>query len=95
MYAATKSAADRITKIIATELGPEGIRVNAVAPGLTDTDMLGDRSRIPVDELVRATALGRIGQPEDIAKSVLWLASADSAWVTGQILQASGGALLS
>lgn len=94
-YAATKSGVDRISKILAAELGPNGIRVNAVAPGLTQTDMLANMPGEAVDQLVNeATALRRLGEPEDIARSIAWLASDSSGWVTGQVIQASGGLML-
>ncbi len=94
-YAATKSSVDRISKILAAELGPNGIRVNAVAPGLTQTDMLANMPGEAVDQLVNeSTALRRLGEPEDIARSITWLASDSSGWVTGQVIQASGGLML-
>lgn len=98
VYAATKSAGDRLTKVLANELGPLGIRVNTVAPGLTRTPMF-ERTMGPMPEavemMVAQTALRRVAEPEDVAKSVLWLLSEDSAWVTGQVIQASGGMMLS
>lgn len=94
-YGATKAGVDRLTKVLANELGPLGIRVNAVAPGLTRTDLLGATPQPVIDKLIdEATALRRLGEPEDIARSVLWLASGEAAWVTGQIVQASGDLLL-
>jgi len=95
-YAATKSAIDRMSKILAVEVGPTGVRVNVVAPGLTRTDMLNATPQEAVDKLVNeATALRRVGEPEDIAETITWLASEQSAWVTGQVIQSSGGLLLS
>lgn len=94
-YAATKSAIDRISKILANELGPVGIRVNAVAPGLTQTDMLSAMPEDAVAQLVNeATALRRIGKPEDIARSIVWLASDQAGWITGQVVQSSGGMMI-
>lgn len=99
-YAATKAGIDRVGKILANELGPAGIRVNTVAPGLTKTDMfnatmLSDGPNEEVDKLINeATALRRLGEPEDVARSILWLASENAGWVTGQIIQASGGLML-
>lgn len=99
-YAATKAGIDRVSKILANELGPSGIRVNTVAPGLTKTDMfnatmLSNGPNAEVDKLVNeATALRRLGEPEDVARSILWLASGNAGWVTGQIIQASGGLML-
>lgn len=95
-YAATKSAIDRITKILAVELGPLGIRVNAVSPGLTKTDMLAETPEAAITKLVNeATALRRLGTAEDIARTISWLASDEASWISGQIIQSSGGLLLS
>ncbi len=94
-YAATKAGIDRATKILAAEFGPSGVRVNAVAPGLTDTAMLSHTPKEVVDQLVQTqTALRRVGSPQDVADTVLWLLSDQAAWVTGQVIQASGGLLL-
>lgn len=94
-YAATKSGVDRLSKILANELGPLGIRVNVVSPGLTQTDMLSAMPDEAVAQMVdEATALRRLGQPEDIARTILWLASDQSNWVTGQIIQSSGGLMV-
>ena len=94
-YATTKSGVYRLSKILAAELGPSGIRVNVVAPGLTQTDMLSAMPDEAVGQLVNeATALRRVGEPEDIARSIVWLASEEAGWVTGQVVQASGGLLL-
>jgi 3-oxoacyl-[acyl-carrier protein] reductase len=92
-YALTKGAIDTLTRYLAAELGERGIRVNAIAPGAIDTDMASDflgtdESR----EMVRSTqALKRIGQTEDIARVAGFLAGPDSGWVTGQVIDASGG----
>ena len=98
VYSATKSAGDRITKVLANELGPLGIRVNSVAPGLTNTDMF-ERTMGPqpdaVEMMVAQTALRRLGDTAEVARAVLWLLSDDSAWITGQIVQSSGGLMLS
>jgi NAD(P)-dependent dehydrogenase (short-subunit alcohol dehydrogenase family) len=95
-YGASKAALHHATKILASELGPLGIRVNSVAPGLTRSDMtqpiFEDAARL--DAFIAQTALGRAGEPIDIAKVVAFLASADASWVTGQTLAASGGLLL-
>ena len=92
-YAATKGAIESFTKGLANEVGPEGIRVNAVAPGMTETDMTvgllatsGARERIAAMTPVR-----RIGTPSEIAEAVTWLISPDSSFVTGAVLTASGG----
>lgn len=95
-YAATKSGVDRLSKILAAELGPSGIRVNTVAPGLTQTDMLSVMPDEALTQLVNeGTALRRLGEPEDVAQSLVWLASDHAGWITGQVIQASGGLLLS
>lgn len=93
VYSASKSAVDTLTRIFAIELAPKKIRVNAVAPGMTQTEGFAamevpDAMR---DAMIAGIPMGRIGQPADIAQSVLFLASGDSAWVTGERLTASGG----
>jgi len=92
-YSSAKGAIIALTRAMAVELGPYGIRVNAVCPGPVLTDMLLDA--VPTqegrDELASFAPLGRIGKPEDIAAAVLYLASADSAWCTGQALSVDGG----
>ena len=93
VYSASKSAVDTLTRIFAVELAPKKIRVNAVAPGMTETE--GFAAMGMPDEMKDAMSasipLGRMGQPNDIAQSVLFLASDDSSWVTGERLTASGG----
>lgn len=91
VYAASKGAVHAMTGVLAQELGPLGININTVAPGVTATDRFkaGDQSRAP--EIIRRTALGRIGEPDDIAAVVAWLCGPDSAWVTGEVIRASGG----
>jgi meso-butanediol dehydrogenase / (S,S)-butanediol dehydrogenase / diacetyl reductase len=93
-YSGSKAAVDRITAALAVELGPQGIRVNSVAPGLTQTEMLNDAPEEMIQGMVAQTPLGRIGQVDDIAKAVLFMASDDASWITGQVLQASGGLML-
>ena len=93
-YAGSKAAIERITSALAVELGPQGIRVNAVAPGVTKTDMSDAVPQQMIEGMVAQTPLGRIGQPEDIARAVAFLASDDASWVTGQLLQSSGGLML-
>ncbi|HWL85695.1 MAG TPA: glucose 1-dehydrogenase [Polyangiaceae bacterium] len=91
---ASKTAVAAITKILASELGPRKIRVNAVAPGATDTEglrKLGIGTAI-VDHVVSSTPMGRMGTTEDVAPVVAFLASEDGIWVTGNHILASGGA---
>ena len=89
-YSATKAAVDSITRTLAAELGPKGIAVNAVAPGTTETDMLPSDAEF-IAQFVADTPLGRLGKPDDIAGVVAFLASKDADWVTGQVIDASGG----
>lgn len=91
-YAASKGAIEQLTRIAAVELGARGITVNAVCPGATDTDLLrGTNPESVLDQISALTALGRLGQPADIADVVGMLASHDGRWLTGQILPATGG----
>jgi 3-oxoacyl-[acyl-carrier protein] reductase len=94
IYSGTKGAVDSITRGLAAELGARRIRVNAIAPGGVDTE--GTRSAGVVGSefektMVASTPLGRFGRPDDIARVALFLASDDSAWLTGERLTASGG----
>ena len=92
VYSATKAAVEALTKALARELGPRGIRVNAVAPGWILTER--HAAEIPPDTqsyVVEHTALGRLGTPADIAAVVAFLASPDAAWITGEIVGATGG----
>ena len=92
VYAPTKAALDVLTRNLALELGPRGITVNSVMPGATATDMnRGARDPDTAREVARTIALGRVGQPEDVASVVAFLASPEGGWVTGQRLDASGG----
>lgn len=95
VYSATKAAVDAVTKSLARELGRRNIRVNAVNPGLVETEGTHAAGIIESDfrrESESQTPLGRIGQPGDIAPVVSFLASEDAAWITGQTLLVSGGA---
>jgi 3-oxoacyl-[acyl-carrier protein] reductase len=94
VYSATKGAVDAVTSSLAKELGPRKIRVNAVNPGLIETEGTHAASVIGSDmesSVLAQTPLGRIGQPDDIARVVVFLASDDSRWITGEHLNASGG----
>ncbi len=94
VYTATKGAIDVMTRVLAAELGPKGIRVNVLAPGSTRTDMNSEKSGKTKEEEkqeMAVTALRRIGEPEDIADAASFLASDDARWVTGTWLDVSGG----
>ena len=92
-YAATKGAAISFTKSLARELGPMGIRVNAVAAGLIETDMTAGLKQDQVERIVKSSALGRIGQPDEVADAIAFLASSKAAYITGQCLVVDGGIL--
>ena len=88
-YSATKGAVIALTKALAKELGPSGIRVNCIAPGVILTDMCADLTQETLDALAEESPVGRNGKPEDVANAMLWLATAD--FVTGQIIPVNGG----
>ncbi len=94
VYSATKAAVDAVTRSLAKELGPRRIRVNSINPGMVETEgthaggILASEMRKQTEAM---TPLGRIGQPQDIAPAVVFLASPDSAWITGETLYISGG----
>jgi len=94
LYSGTKGAVDSITRSLAKELGPRGIRVNAINPGMVETE--GTHSAGIADSEMRKqvealTPLGRIGKPQDIAGAAVFLASSDSSWITGEMIVISGG----
>lgn len=91
VYAGSKAALVGITKSLAKELGPQNIRVNAIAPGLIDTDLVAGVAPEKLAERQAAIALGRIGRPEEVANAALFLASDLGAYVTGQVLGVDGG----
>ncbi|HEY4355710.1 MAG TPA: glucose 1-dehydrogenase [Acidobacteriaceae bacterium] len=94
IYSSTKGAVDAITRVLAKELGPKNIRVNAVNPGLTATEGVQTAGIIGSDfetNEVAKTPLGRLGRPDDIGDVVAFVASDDARWVTGALLQAGGG----
>ena len=93
-YSAAKAGIIGLTKALAKEVGPSGIRVNCVAPGVIRTDMLGSLSQEALEELAAETPLGRLGTPEEIADSVFFLSSEGAAFITGQVLAPNGGIVI-
>lgn len=93
-YAASKAGLLGITKSLAKELASRSIRVNAIAPGFVETDMTADLSDELRGRAIEAIPLGRMGNPQDIAKAVAFLASADAAYITGQTLIVDGGMVM-
>ena len=91
-YPASKFAVNGLTKSLARELGPDHIRVNAVAPGIINTDMVAALPDAMIKPLIATIPLGRIGEPEDIANAFLFLASDMASYVTGEILSVDGAA---
>lgn len=95
-YCAAKAGLSMLTQVAALEFGPRGIRVNAVSPGFVETPLTEGSSLIPglVEDYVDNTALGRAGQPEEIADAVVFLCSSKAGWLTGEVLDLNGGAHL-
>jgi 3-oxoacyl-[acyl-carrier protein] reductase len=94
VYSGTKGAVDAVTRVLAAELGSRKIRVNVIAPGGVETEGLHTLGVLGTDfekKMIAETPLGRIGQPDDIARVAVFLASDQSAWLTGQRIAASGG----
>ncbi len=94
IYSATKGAVDAITRVLAKELGPQAVRVNAISPGLVNTEGTQSAGIIGSDfekGAVAGTSLGRTGQVDDIASVAVFLASSDAKWVTGEVISVSGG----
>src|SRR6266705_1857715 len=94
VYSATKAAVDAMTKSLAKELGPRKIRLNTINPGMVETEGLHSAGMVESDfrkQIEAQTPLGRIGQPDDIAPAVVFLASPDSSWLTGESLYITGG----
>jgi 3-oxoacyl-[acyl-carrier protein] reductase len=94
IYAGSKSAIEQFTRSLSRELGPRGITVNSVIPGLTDTDMISDYPQAVREAVAKNTTLGRLGKPQDIADVVAFLASDAGRWITGQQVVANGGSNL-
>lgn len=90
-YSASKAAVIGLTKSLAKELGPSGIRVNCISPGCISTDMMGCFSQSELNALIDNTPLGTLGTPQDIAEMVRFLASDKCRFVTGQVIGANGG----
>lgn len=90
-YSAAKAGVIGLTRALAKELGPSHVRVNCVAPGVIDTEMNGHLSPEDLDTLGEETPLGRIGTPEEAARAIVFLASEESSFITGQVLGVDGG----
>ena len=92
VYAGTKAAVEAMTSVLAKELRGRNITVNAIAPGPTATDLfLKGKPQAVIDHLTKLAPLERLGQPDDIARAVSFLAGPDGAWINGQVLRANGG----
>ena len=92
VYAATKAGVEAMSHILAKELGKRSITVNVVAPGPVATELfLGDKSEDQIAQVTKMIPLGRLGEPEDIARVVAFLVGPDGSWVNGQVLRANGG----
>ena len=89
-YPTSKFAVNGLTLFLARELGPKGIRVNAVAPGITETDMMKAVPKEIIDPMIQQIPLRRLGQPEDIANAFVFLASEDASYITGVVLSVDG-----
>jgi 3-oxoacyl-[acyl-carrier protein] reductase len=93
-YVASKGAVEQLTHILAKELGPRQITVNAVSPGPTDTELFSqDKTEEEKQRIAQMAALGRLGQPQDIADVVAMLCTEDARWITGQNVRANGGTI--
>ncbi|MCI8554482.1 MAG: SDR family oxidoreductase [Clostridiales bacterium] len=93
-YSAAKAALIGLTRALAREVGPSGIRVNCVAPGAADTDMLASLTAEDRRVLAEETPLGRIGTPEEMAHAICFLASEEASFITGQVLSPNGGLVI-
>ncbi|MCF0120124.1 MAG: 3-oxoacyl-ACP reductase FabG [Oscillospiraceae bacterium] len=91
VYSASKAAVIGLTKSLAKELGPSGIRVNCISPGVIDTDMNAKLTQADMEALRDETPLECIGSPSDVAKAALFLASDNAAFITGQVIRVNGG----
>lgn len=93
-YSAAKAGVMGFTKALAKEVGPSGIRVNCVSPGMIDTEMNASVDEAAVRDIVEETPLCRTGDPADVAKTMLFLASDDAAFITGQVISVNGGLII-
>ncbi|MBR3246797.1 MAG: SDR family oxidoreductase [Clostridiales bacterium] len=94
LYSASKGAVDSYVKSLAKELGPSGIRVNAVSPGVIDTDMMNCYTEEDKEALCDETPAGRLGTPEEVAETLFFLQSGKASFITGQIIGVNGGFLI-
>lgn len=94
VYSASKTAIDHSTRVLAVAYGPQGVRVNAVAPGFTVTEITKDLDQEFVKIWQDLSPLGGFGQPDEVASVVAFPATEDAKWVTGQIIQAGGGVMM-
>ena len=90
-YSAAKAGLIGLTRALAKEVGPSGVTVNCVCPGVIQTDMLGDFTGSDLAALAEETPLGRLGTPQEVAAAILWLCQGDAAFVTGQVIGVGGG----
>jgi len=90
-YAATKGGVISLTKSLARELGPFNIHVNVVAPGLIESEVVSKMPKEKIESIIKSSSLGRIGKPEEVARTVLFLASESSDYITGQTIVVDGG----
>lgn len=93
-YGACKAAVVGLTRTLARELGPEGVRLNCVAPGITETEMTRDRIAAGKDGYLEKLPVGHIGQPGEIASAIVFLSSEKASYITGQVIHANGGMYL-
>ena len=90
-YGSSKAAVAFTTKVLSKELAPYGIRVNAVAPGLIETRMMEAMENSAREEMIQDSSLKRVGRPEEVADTIVFLASEKSSYITGQVLRIDGG----
>lgn len=93
-YSAAKAGVIGLTKALAKEVGPSGVRVNCVAPGVVDTEMNSSLSPQDLQSLAEETPLGRVGTPKEMAEVLFWLASDGSSFLTGQVIAPNGGLII-